>query len=65
MANSSRDRFVRIALLLTPVALVAAVMASPPDPFTLVRYAVPLLALVLLTAYLLAYRDGLETLESN
>lgn len=65
MTTTDFDRFTKAAMVLCPLALVIASAASPPDPITLLVYGVPLVLGALLTAYLLAYRGGLEALEAT
>ena len=65
MDSTLRAQFVKTAVVLCPLALVAAAILSPPDPFTLVLYAGPLLAFVPIVSYALTYGGGYDYLRST
>ncbi|MDG5760236.1 hypothetical protein QA600_12905 [Natronococcus sp. A-GB1] len=55
MHSKTFSRFLSTALLLAMLAVSIAAIVSPPDPFTLVLYSLPLLLLTSVTAYLVTY----------
>ena len=58
-----RSEFVTAMVVFLSFSLFIAALISPPDPFTQLIYAVPLIALSIPVAYWLAYRDGYERLQ--
>ncbi|MEY7850231.1 hypothetical protein AB7C87_13640 [Natrarchaeobius sp. A-rgal3] len=65
MDSSDFLRFVTATLALCAVALVIATAVTPPDPFSLIVVALPLVVLSPVASYVLVYRGGLERLGSN
>ena len=58
-------RFLSTLLGINAIAMVIAVQLSPPDPFTMVSYWLPLVPIVVLLSFLLAYRGGFEFLTDR
>ena len=58
-------RFSKTTLVLWAVALVVAGLISPPDPFTLLVYAAPLVLPAPGLAYVLVYRGGFDYLRKR
>ncbi|MFP8951679.1 hypothetical protein ACLI4Z_01730 [Natrialbaceae archaeon A-arb3/5] len=65
MRPEARAAFVRTTLVLCAVALPIAAIVSPPDPFTLLAYAIPLLLLAPVLSYVLTVGGGFDALKSN
>lgn len=65
MDSTNPILFLAIALLLGVFALMIAALVSPPDPFTLIMYSVPLLLISVFLSYLLTYKHGFEYLKSR
>ncbi|WP_293032988.1 hypothetical protein [Natronococcus sp.] len=55
MHSKTFSKFLSTALLLAMLAVSVAAIVSPPDPFTLVLYSLPLLLLTSVTAYVITY----------
>ncbi|ADD05433.1 uncharacterized protein Nmag_1860 [Natrialba magadii ATCC 43099] len=62
---ASHDQFARTLALLCTLALVIASVASPADPFTLVRYAAPLLVVAVVLSVALTYGGVLESIRNE
>lgn len=60
MDNAMLGRFVITVLVVNMLALIITQAVSPPDPFTIVTYYVPLVPVVILISYLLVYRNGFD-----
>ncbi|AGB39918.1 DUF7534 family protein [Natronococcus occultus] len=58
MHSRTFSTFLSTTLLFSMVAVTIAAIVSPPDPFTLVLYALPLSVVGAVAAYLLTYRTG-------
>ncbi|ELZ17266.1 hypothetical protein C477_13585 [Haloterrigena salina JCM 13891] len=58
-------RFLQTTLSLCLFAVLIAGLLSPPDPFTMLLYAVPLLLLAPAISYLLTYGDGFDALRTD
>lgn len=59
MHSRTFSKFLSTSLLLAMGAVMVAAIVSPPDPFTLVSYSMPLLLLTSAIAYAITY--GCET----
>lgn len=55
MHSKTFSKFLSAMLLLAMIAVTIAAVVSPPDPFTLVLYALPLLLVAAALAYALTY----------
>ncbi|OIB55463.1 DUF7534 family protein [Natrialba sp. SSL1] len=62
---ASHDHFARTLALLCTLALVIAGFASPPDPFSLLRYAAPLLVAAVVLSVALTYGGVLESIRNE
>ncbi|ELY90522.1 hypothetical protein C483_10696 [Natrialba hulunbeirensis JCM 10989] len=62
---ASHDHFARTLALLCALAIGIASIVSPPDPFTLVRYAAPLLVVAVVLSVILTYGGGLESVRNE
>ncbi|WP_083861136.1 DUF7534 family protein [Halobiforma nitratireducens] len=51
-------KFLLTLLVANALAIIIAGMISPPDPFTLIYYYLPLVPIVIAISYLLVYRIG-------
>lgn len=65
MGSDMLFRFLAITLLLFVFSTMIAAIVSPPDPFTLVIYAVPLLLISTIISYILTYKNGIAHLKNN
>lgn len=65
MRTADLVRFLRTTLGLCLLAVLIAGVVSPPDPFTMLLYAVPLLLLAPVISYLLTYGGGFDALGTN
>ncbi len=58
-------RFLRTTVVLWLLVIVISAVVSPPDPFTQILYAIPLLFLATVISYILTYRGGFDYLETK
>ena len=65
MSVADLARFLGTTLVLCLLAVMIASVLSPPDPYTVLLYAVPLVAVTPVIAYFLTYRDGFDTLGTS
>ncbi|MWV41669.1 hypothetical protein [Natrialba sp. INN-245] len=65
MDSSEFLRFLTATIALCAVALVITTAVTPPDPFSLIGVAVPLVVFSPVVSYVLVYRVGLGRLESG
>lgn len=64
MHSKTFSKFLSTALLLAMLAVTVAAIVSPPDPFALVLYSLPLLVITSVTAYVITYR-GRESVRGK
>jgi len=65
MSSSPHRRFARTLAAFGAIAVLLSAVASPPDPYTQIVYAAPLLLLALLLSVLRSYTDALEAFERD
>ncbi|QCC59470.1 hypothetical protein NP511_13725 [Natrinema thermotolerans] len=65
MSSSPHRRFARTLAGLGAIAVLVSAVVSPPDPYTQLVYATPLLLLALLLSVLRSYTDALEAFERD
>ncbi|WP_137288531.1 DUF7534 family protein [Natronorubrum halophilum] len=58
-------RFSAITLLLSLFATMIAAIVSPPDPFAVVFYALPLLLIAPIISYIITYKNGTTSLREK
>lgn len=62
--NTDRLRqFTRILIGLIVLVFVIGAIALPPDPFTQIYYALPMILLSLILAYWLVYQNGYQRIR--
>lgn len=58
-------RFSAITLLLAVLATTIAAIVSPPDPFTIIFYTIPLLLIAPVISYFITYKNGVTYLKKK
>ncbi|WP_247001909.1 DUF7534 family protein [Halosolutus gelatinilyticus] len=65
MESRAARRFLHTTLMLSVLAVMAATIAAPPDPFTMLSYAVPLVVLAPVASYLLTFRGWFAAIDAG
>lgn len=65
MDYTTFGEFLLTLLVANMLAIIIAGMVSPPDPFTLLIYYLPLVPVVVVVSYLLVYRGGFNYVKAR